>query len=52
MNTAFNTLFTVYVALFSLSLLAFIQCMLSFDLAGPWARFMPEYSGLGFRSSK
>lgn len=32
-NTAFNALFLVYVALFSLSLFAFILCMLSFDLA-------------------
>jgi hypothetical protein len=33
MLTAFNALFLVYVALFSLSLYAFILCMLSFDLA-------------------
>lgn len=31
--TAYNQLFLVYVALFSLSLFAFILCMLSFDLA-------------------
>lgn len=33
MLTAFNALFLVYVALFGLSLYAFILCMLSFDLA-------------------
>lgn len=33
MLTAFNALFLVYVALFGLSLYAFIICMLSFDLA-------------------
>lgn len=32
MLTAYNALFLVYVALFSLSLYAFILCMLSFDL--------------------
>ena len=32
MLTMFNTLFLVYVALFSLSLYAFILCMMSFDL--------------------
>jgi hypothetical protein len=33
MLTSFNTLFLVYVALFALSLYAFILCMMSFDLA-------------------
>ena len=33
MLTAFNALFLVYVAIFGLSLYAFILCMLSFDLA-------------------
>ena len=33
MLTAYNALFLVYVALFTLSLYAFILCMLSFDLA-------------------
>jgi hypothetical protein len=33
MTTAYNELFLVYVALFSLSLIAFILCLLSFDLA-------------------
>jgi hypothetical protein len=32
MLTAFNTLFLVYVAIFGLSLYAFILCMMSFDL--------------------
>jgi hypothetical protein len=31
-NTAYNALFLVYVALFSLSLFAFIRCLMSFDL--------------------
>jgi hypothetical protein len=38
-NTAFNALFPVYVALFSLSLYAFIMAMMSFDLAGLPGRF-------------
>jgi hypothetical protein len=42
MNTAFNALFPVYVALFSLSLVAFIQCMLSFDLDSLPERFSPR----------
>lgn len=33
MLTAFNALFLIYVAIFGLSLYAFILCMLSFDLA-------------------
>lgn len=33
MLTSFNTLFLVYVALFALSLYAFVLCMMSFDLA-------------------
>jgi hypothetical protein len=33
MLTAFNTLFLVYVAIFGLSLYAFILCIMSFDLA-------------------
>ena len=39
MLTAYNPLFLVYVALFSLSLHAFVLCMLSFDLAGLPGRF-------------
>jgi hypothetical protein len=39
MAAAFNALFPVYVALFSLSLFAFILAMLSFDLAGLPGRF-------------
>jgi hypothetical protein len=38
-NTAFNNLFLVYVALFSLSLFAFILTMMSFDLAKLPGRF-------------
>lgn len=38
-NTAINALFTVYVALFSLSLYAFILAMLSFDLPALPGRF-------------
>jgi hypothetical protein len=38
MLTAFNALFLVYVALFALSLYAFILCMMSFDLAS-----LPEH---------
>lgn len=38
-TTAFNVLFLVYVALFSLSLFAFILAMMSFDLASLPAQF-------------
>ena len=38
-NTAFNDLFIVYVALFSLSMYAFILAMMSFDLASLPGRF-------------
>ena len=38
-NTAFNDLFIVYVALFSLSMYAFILAMMSFDLATLPGRF-------------
>jgi len=37
--TAYNKLFLVYVALFTLSLYAFILCMLSFDLSNLPAQF-------------
>jgi hypothetical protein len=39
MLTAFNALFLVYILLFSMSLYAFILCMLSFDLADLPAHF-------------
>ncbi len=39
MLTSFNALFLVYVALFALSLYAFILCMMSFDLATPPQHF-------------
>ncbi len=39
MLTAFNALFLVYVAIFGLSLYAFILCMLAFDLASLPAHF-------------
>ncbi len=42
MNTAFNMLFPVYVALFSLSLFAFILTMLTFDLADLPRHFSPR----------
>ncbi len=42
MLTSFNALFLVYVALFALSLYAFILCMLSFDLAHLPERFSPR----------
>ena len=42
MNTAFNSLFTIYVALLSLSLFAFILSMLSFDLVHLPERFSPR----------
>lgn len=41
MLTAYNSLFLVYVALFGLSLYAFILSMLSFDLAGLARHFNP-----------
>jgi len=40
--TAYNALFLVYVALFTLSLYAFILCMLSFDLADLPRHFSPR----------
>jgi len=42
MLTAFNTLFLVYVALFALSLYAFILCLMSFDLARLPGQFSPR----------
>lgn len=42
MLTAYNGLFLVYVALFALSLYAFILCMLSFDLAALPLHFSPR----------
>ncbi len=42
MLTSFNTLFLVYVILFSVSLLAFILCILSFDIAALPAHFSPR----------
>lgn len=42
MLTAFNPLFLVYVALFSLSLFSFIICLLSFDLASLPMHFKPN----------
>lgn len=39
MLTAFNPLFLVYVALFSLSLFALVLCLMAFDVAGLPARF-------------
>lgn len=42
MLTAYNALFLVYVALFTLSLYAFILCMLSFDLADLPRHFSPN----------
>lgn len=42
MLTAYNNLFLVYVALFSLSLHAFILCMLSFDLEQLPVHFSPR----------
>jgi hypothetical protein len=42
MLTAFNALFLVYVALFSLSLFAFILSMMSFDLADLPRHFSPR----------
>ena len=41
-GTAYNALFLVYVALFSLSLWAFVLSMLSIDLAGLPQRFSPQ----------
>ena len=42
MLAAYNPLFLVYVALFSLGLFAFIVCMLSFDLADLPHHFSPK----------
>lgn len=42
MLAAYNALFLVYVALFALSLYAFIVCMLSFDLADLPRHFSPR----------
>jgi len=42
MLTAYNSLFLIYVALFSLSLFAFILCLMSFDLSDLPRHFSPR----------